>query len=105
MKNMLRRRLEPKPHPHRWAQKKVPIPGDSGALAPSVTVNFAGLNRPAAANHGFVFVPPDTTSAKSPNHVIEATNSAVRLFTPAGTILATADLNTFFVASTTQGLL
>ena len=75
---------------------------DSTYAAATAPANKCGDWQPVG---GFVFVPPDTTSAKSPNHVIEATNSAVRLFTPAGTILATADLNTFFVASTTQGLL
>jgi hypothetical protein len=72
---------------------------------PFVSTNFAGLNRLTAQNHGFIFVPPDTTIAKSPNRVLEGTNSALRLFTPAGGVLATADLNTFFGALTTNGLM
>jgi hypothetical protein len=83
------------------------VPGGSGtgAQAPTVTTNFLGLDRQAAANNGFVFFPPDTIVAKSPNQVIEAVNSAIRLFNTTGGVLATADLNTFFGASTSNGLL
>lgn len=86
---------------------KIPVPGGSstGAQVPTVTTNFLGLNRLTAANHGFVFFPPDTIAAKSPNRVIEAVNSAVRLFDTAGGVLATADLNTFFGAPTSDSLL
>ncbi len=66
---------------------------------------FAGLDRPSAANNGFVFSPPDTTLGKSPNRVLEGANSALRLSTTVGAILDTKDLNTFFGASTTNGLL
>lgn len=83
------------------------MPGDKGraAQAPTVPTNFLGLNRQTAANNGFVFFPPDTIAAKSPNQVIEAVNSAVQLFDTAGSVLATADLNTFFGAPTSNGLL
>jgi hypothetical protein len=84
--------------------KKVPVPG-SAATAPSIAVSFAGLNRPTSANNGFVFIPPDTISAKSPNRVIEATNSAIRLFNTTGGIIATLNLNSFFGAPTSQGIM
>lgn len=88
----------------------LPVPAAGGATngpsnAASVTLNFLGLNRQTAANNGFVFIPPDTILGKSPNQVIEATNSAIRLFTPSGGVLTTRDLNSFFGASTANGRL
>lgn len=85
----------------------LPIPGDAdtSALVPSVVTNFAGLNRQTGANNGSVFFPPDTIVGKSPTRVIEAVNSAVRLFNTSGGVLATRDLNAFFGASTADGLL
>jgi hypothetical protein len=70
-----------------------------------VTLNFGGLNRQTAANNGQVFIPPDTIVGKSPNRVIEATNSAIRLFNTAGAVMATRDLNTFFGAAVASGRL
>jgi hypothetical protein len=65
-----------------------------GPLAP-VTTSFAGLNRPASTSNGFVFNPPDTIAGKSSTHVIEATNSAIRLFNTSGTVLSTMTLSAF----------
>jgi len=65
-------------------------------LAHTITTSFAGLDRPSAASGGFSFFPPDTIVAKGAAKVLEAVNSALRLFTPTGTALATMDLNTFF---------
>lgn len=76
--------------------------GPEAALA-DITQSFVGLDRPGAANHGFVFFPPDTIVAKSVLRVLEATNSALRLFTTAGGILATSDLNAFFGVVTANG--
>ncbi len=67
-----------------------------GPLSHTVVSSFAGLDRPSAASGGFVFFPPDTAVAKGPAKVLEAVNSAVRLFTAAGTVVATMTLNTFF---------
>jgi hypothetical protein len=78
---------------------KLPLPAPGTAAPLSITANFLGLNRPTAANNGFVFIPPDTILGKSPTEVLEATNSALRLFDTAGGVLATADLNTFFGAA------
>jgi hypothetical protein len=61
-----------------------------------INTSFGGLNRVTAANGGFIFVPPDTVVAKGPNKVLEAVNSALRLFTTAGGTIQTMDLNTFF---------
>jgi hypothetical protein len=71
----------------------------------SVATSFVGLDRPGAANNGSAFFPPDTIVAKSSTRVLEGVNSALRLFTTTGGILATQDLNSFFGASTDQGLL
>jgi hypothetical protein len=77
----------------------VPLPARSTATAPlTITASFLGLNRQTAANNGFIFIPPDTILGKSPSQVLEATNSALRLFDTFGRVLATADLNTFFGA-------
>jgi hypothetical protein len=78
-------------------------PGPEALAAASTS--FVGLDRPSAANNGFVFFPPDTIVAKSVTRVLEAANSAVRLFDTVGNVIETRDLNTFFAASTTNGLL
>jgi hypothetical protein len=77
----------------------------SAARVPSVPLSFNGLDRPSAVNNGFVFVPPDTIVGKSPTRVLEGVNSAVRLFSNTGGILATSNLNTFFGAATANGLM
>lgn len=74
-------------------------------LTSDVTVSFTGLDRITSANNGSLFFPPDTIVAKSNTRVLEATNSALRLFTTTGSVLATRDLNTFFGAPTADGLL
>jgi hypothetical protein len=74
------------------------IGGVSGPAA-SIATNFAGLNRLTAQNNGFIFNPPDTTMGKSPNRVLEATNSALRLTTTAGVqLVPPLNLNSFFPA-------
>jgi hypothetical protein len=78
---------------------KLALPPAGALPALSITAAFAGLNRETAANNGFVFIPPDTILGKSPTEVLEATNSALRLFDTTGGVLATADLNTFFGAA------
>lgn len=85
----------------------IPVPGgpDSGALVPSVTASFAGLNRQTGANNGVAFVPPDTILGKSRTRAIEAVNSGIRLFDNSGGVLGTRDLNAFFGAATANGLL
>ncbi|MBI1733773.1 MAG: hypothetical protein HYR51_01240 [Candidatus Rokubacteria bacterium] len=69
------------------------LPGPSAAM---VTTAFNGLNRVSGGSLGFIFAPPDTIVAKSPNRVLEAVNSALRLFSPTGTVLDTKTLNSFF---------
>ncbi|HEV8714582.1 MAG TPA: hypothetical protein VGX03_17355 [Candidatus Binatia bacterium] len=71
--------------------------------APRVALSFVGLDRPSAANNGNEFFPPDTIVAKSNTRVLEAVNSALRLFTTTGGVLQTRDLNTFFGASLSNG--
>lgn len=87
------------------AATKLAVPDGPQPLTSDVTVSFTGLDRPSAANNGAVFFPPDTIVAKSPTRVLEAVNSAVRLFTTAGGNLGTSDLNTFFGALVADGLL
>jgi hypothetical protein len=67
--------------------------------------SFVGLDRQSAANNGVVFFPPDTIVAKSNTRVLEATNSALRLFATTGGVVQTRDLNTFFGAAVNNGLL
>ena len=84
----------------------VSAPGPQGAAAaPSTPTLFNGLDRQSAANNGLVFTPPDTIMGKSPNRALEGTNSALRLFTSGGSVLGTADLNTFFRAPVANGRL
>lgn len=73
--------------------------------APTLQTQFNGLNRLTAANNGFLFRPPDEILGKSPNRILEGTNSAVRLFNNAGGTLATLDLNTFMGAPVANGRL
>jgi hypothetical protein len=86
-------------------QLPMPRASSDAAQAPAVVTSFTGLNRATSVNNGTVFAPPDTIVGKSPNRVLEATNSAIRLFTTAGGVLGTANLNTFFGAATGNGLL
>jgi hypothetical protein len=74
-------------------------------LSAVIATKFKGLDRLSAANHGFIFTPPDTIVAKSPTRVLEAVNSALRLSNTSGGTIATADLNTFFGATVANGLL
>jgi hypothetical protein len=71
--------------------------------APTVTTSFVGLDRLSAANSGFLFVPPDPVVAKGRGRVLEAANSAARLFTTAGGVLATKSLQVFFGAPPPAG--
>ncbi|HEV8307287.1 MAG TPA: hypothetical protein VGW35_06425 [Methylomirabilota bacterium] len=88
--------------PDRILDAEAPQPAD-----PHIVTSFPGLNRPAAANSGFVFVPPDPIVAKSFTRVLEAANSAVRLHTTTGAVLDTRSLNVFFgvTPSGSSGLL
>ncbi len=84
---------------------ETPLVAGPGAEAPTAPLIFDGLTRPGAINNGFTFTPPDTTLAKSTNRIIEGANSALRLFTKAGSPIATLNLNSFFGAPTANGLL
>jgi hypothetical protein len=86
------------------AGHQFPEPSGSAPEA-SVSPLFNGLNRATSVNNGFVFFPPDTHLAKSPNRAVEVVNSAIRLFTNAGGVLGTSNLNTFFGAAVANGLL
>lgn len=111
---VLRRRVPVDENTHRAIKSRARTapaePGENletgpARQAPRVATSFVGLDRPSAANHGSVFFPPDTIVAKSNTRVLEAANSAVRLFTTTGGVLQTKDLNTFFSAATGNGLL
>jgi hypothetical protein len=88
------------PSPERPAA--VAVPGLQAA-ASSMPTRFDGLDRPGAANNGFMSNPSDTTTGKSPNRVLAGANSAVRLSTTSGGVIQTLDLNTFFGAPATNG--
>lgn len=72
----------------------VVIGADASAPAAGVDVRFVGLNQV----EGGGLAAPDPAVAASVPRVLEATNSAVRLFTPAGGVLQTRTLNGFFGA-------
>ncbi len=72
-------------------------------MSSDVTTSFLGLDRPSAIDQGSVFFPPNTTVAQSNTRVLEATNSALRLFTNAGGVLATKGLTPFFGANPANG--
>jgi hypothetical protein len=73
--------------------------------AAALATRFNGLDEASAAGCKRSLVPPDPVVAKSDTHVLEATNSALRLFAVDGTVLATKDLNTFFGADCSEGVL
>jgi hypothetical protein len=83
----------------------LPAPAGRSSAGVSVQqatpVTFEGLNISETGG----WVPPDTISAKSPNRILEATNSAMRLFDNAAVALQTIDLNTFFNAPSINGAL
>src|SRR3954452_18791960 len=56
------------------------------------STNFGGLNFSDTAG----YVPPDTIAAAGPNHVVEAVNLSMRIYSKSGTILSTQDLSTLF---------
>jgi hypothetical protein len=58
--------------------------------------SFAGLDYATSVGSDGVFWPPDTILGKGGSQVIEATNHAIRLMTPTGSVVATKSLNTFF---------
>jgi hypothetical protein len=91
--------------PRSQGLQRVDVPEERAPSAPTMPTLFNGLDRPSSANNGVTFSPPDEIVGKSPNRVLEATNSAVRLFNNTGSPLATLDLNTFMGAPTTNGLL
>jgi hypothetical protein len=91
--------------PRSQGLQRVDVPEERAPSAPTMPTLFNGLDRPGSANNGNTFSPPDEIVGKSPNRVLEATNSAVRLFNNTGGALATLDLNTFMGAPTTNGLL
>lgn len=68
-------------------------------LTPAVTSAFEGIDKPGAKSHGWVYEPSDAMAAKSESHILEGTNTSLRLFTNDGTTVQTMDLNTFFGAS------
>jgi hypothetical protein len=72
----------------------VPYYADTPLLpsAPAVRSSFEGINQDIAAG----FYPPDTQIAVGPNHILQATNGAIRLSSKTNTNVQTVSLNTFF---------
>lgn len=81
----------------------IPRTGGFRIMTSDITSSFLGLDRPSATDQGSVFFPPNTTVAQSNSRVLEATNSAVRLFTNTGGVLATKGLTLFFGANPANG--
>src|SRR5207302_2724492 len=59
----------------------------------ALSTNFDGLS---SDNNSVTISPPDTTVAVGPNHVIEATNLALRIIDKAGNNLLTEQFSTLF---------
>lgn len=60
--------------------------------AVSLLRTFAGMTSVAGGG----YEPPDTVLAVGPNHVVEAVNSAVAIYTKAGALVSTQPFSTFF---------
>lgn len=85
---------------------QVPVPETKSPIgAPTMPTLFNGLDRVSSANNGVSFNPPDEIVGKSPNRILEGTNSALRLFTNSGSTLATLNLNSFMGAPLANGRL
>lgn len=83
--------------------QSLPVVRTEGTVeALSVLNSYAGLNLLSSVNNAS---PPDTILAKSGFRVLQAVNRSLRLHRPFGAVLDTEDLNVFFGASTTEGLL
>jgi hypothetical protein len=67
----------------------------SGLTTPSATGGFAGLRRSESGG----WIPPDTQIGVGPTHIVEAVNLEGRIWSKAGTLLSTFDLNSFFQTS------
>jgi hypothetical protein len=88
----LKRRAAHDPHAQR---PDVTIPLVEEIASATVNRSYAGLDYGTAVKDGLPW-PPDTILGKGGSQVIEATNSAIRLMTAAGSVVATKSLNTFF---------
>ena len=74
-----------------------PAPGEGTPLTPpTILGSFAGLD---ANVNPFLLSPPDPILAAGPDHVIEAVNVALRIYSKDGTVLETQLLDEFFAPS------
>lgn len=70
--------------------------------ATSATVTPAGLNPPLTGLTGLTrsesggWIPPDTQVGAGPDHIVEAVNLEMRIWTKAGSPVSTSSLNDFF---------
>jgi hypothetical protein len=84
-----------KQHKSRMAQAQA-IPAQPflplGPSAFTSLTSFIGLSEGESGG----FYPPDTQVAAGPNHVLELVNVEGRIFSKAGTVVASFNLNTFF---------
>lgn len=72
-----------------------PAPGEGLEIEPqdvNLLTNFIGLRRIESGG----FIPPDNGTAAGPNHIFETVNVRGRIFTKAGALVQTVNLNTFF---------
>ncbi|MBW4699050.1 MAG: hypothetical protein KME03_14345 [Aphanocapsa lilacina HA4352-LM1] len=67
--------------------------------------SFVGLDKPGSVNNDLALDPPDPIGAKSGDTVLEATNSAIALYTESGNLFQSKDLNSFFGAPYAGGSL
>ncbi len=67
----------------------------SALTSPSLTTGFIGLRRAESGG----WIPPDTQVGVGPNHIVEAVNLEMRIWSKAGDLISTSDLNSFFQTS------
>ncbi len=80
-------------------------PAESGFTAeanPLVAGSWSAMDLLSSTNNA---IPPDVNVTKSPNRFLQAVNRAVQLRNDSGASFGLADLNVFFGASTSDGLL
>jgi hypothetical protein len=76
-----------------------PAPGVTNPLAPPLGSSFDALNfNDQATTTGFYLIPPDSSGAPGPAHVVNVVNSAIEWYTKAGVMQNRQSLASFFTS-------
>jgi hypothetical protein len=79
-------------------------PRPAGTAPASTATTIVGLSQIANSSNPGWGSPPDTNLARGPARLVHVVNRRVRLYTTAGGVLQTTDLNRFFGALTAAGV-